>query len=406
MSAERREAEERAIAAAVRDAMGRRRDDHGHEMNVAEDPCGCVRIQCLGDPPCDPDAILARTGLAREDVLCERHRAEYLGIVRRESRSRWEDALDVLVHLHDEIRARRLLVYWDGRGGTTLADLEREAREDDDGVDMSDALQRLGRSVVLDLLDGIGRAEPVYVSPDVCDAWREVAGEFEPEPIADDEVFSRRALVVFPRAVRFGNGGWPVRALLWDRFDDSTDRPLPDWLVVGFSLGGDLAARAKLPPNHPATGSSRWVMSCQFQIPVGYTVDGYRRHLQEVASDARAKGHELDLTWDETDSWRELQSFWRMAASFVKSRERPDRATRRAAKRARLDIDAVTVIRLRRLVHRDPDAHRDVDWQCRWIVRGHWRRLADGRQTYVHPYVKGPEGLPLRVTERVWEFVR
>lgn len=70
-------------------------------------------------------------------------------------------------------------------------------------------------------------------------------------------------------------------------------------------------------------------------------------------------------------------------------------------------------MRLRRVTDRlggSTEPHL-VDWSCQWIVRGHWRNQwypSEGRhkQRYVPPYVKGPPDKPLRVTERVVEFVR
>jgi hypothetical protein len=42
---------------------------------------------------------------------------------------------------------------------------------------------------------------------------------------------------------------------------------------------------------------------------------------------------------------------------------------------------------------------RNVDWSGRWPVRGHERKLASGKTTWVRPYIKGPDGAPL-LTER------
>jgi hypothetical protein len=38
----------------------------------------------------------------------------------------------------------------------------------------------------------------------------------------------------------------------------------------------------------------------------------------------------------------------------------------------------------------------DRQYHHRWLVRGHWRHFADGRRTWVRPYVKGPVGAPWR----------
>jgi hypothetical protein len=83
----------------------------------------------------------------------------------------------------------------------------------------------------------------------------------------------------------------------------------------------------------------------------------------------------------------------------------------------------VRVVLLRRLRHATdaPGTSRDVDWRCRWIVQGHYRhkqrpdsphravaagvdkhcaRCGGELQAWVAPYIKGPDGLPLRATEQ------
>lgn len=87
----------------------------------------------------------------------------------------------------------------------------------------------------------------------------------------------------------------------------------------------------------------------------------------------------------------------------------------------------VNVILLRRIAHPDDGrsvTSREVDWSCRWIVQGHYRHIeeydlqdeagqvhrhravpgpgkercaiCDARITYVRPYIKGPDGKPLK----------
>lgn len=36
------------------------------------------------------------------------------------------------------------------------------------------------------------------------------------------------------------------------------------------------------------------------------------------------------------------------------------------------------------------------EFHCRWLVRGHWRRLDAERKTWIKPYIKGPPGAPWR----------
>jgi hypothetical protein len=84
----------------------------------------------------------------------------------------------------------------------------------------------------------------------------------------------------------------------------------------------------------------------------------------------------------------------------------------------------VKIVLLRKLRHAGEETgeHRPVDWSCRWIVQGHYRHkerpehphsaVATGSDkhcavcggqlsSWVAPYIKGPDGFPLRATEQV-----
>ncbi|MFC7650653.1 hypothetical protein ACFQX6_67575 [Streptosporangium lutulentum] len=87
-----------------------------------------------------------------------------------------------------------------------------------------------------------------------------------------------------------------------------------------------------------------------------------------------------------------------------------DRSVRRSYGRANLPVPEVTLIDLRRLyvpniTERDEPASRT--YNRRWVVGGHWHNQAYGpgwslrRQIWIPNYIKGPDGAPLIVTERV-----
>lgn len=92
--------------------------------------------------------------------------------------------------------------------------------------------------------------------------------------------------------------------------------------------------------------------------------------------------------------------------------EVPERAARRRAKRANIP-DRVTVIALRR--HENYKRHEgetDVEWQHRWVVRGHWRWQPHGEgrkqrtRIYIAPHIKGPDDKPLVITDKVYDLRR
>lgn len=105
---------------------------------------------------------------------------------------------------------------------------------------------------------------------------------------------------------------------------------------------------------------------------------------------------------------------------------------RRAQKKS-LGRPDVNVVSLRHVVvPHDPDrepGHREIDWKCMWVVSGHHRHLESytgtkhhavpdpssgnkfcstcgSRITWVHAYVKGPEGMPLRSVEQLYRLER
>lgn len=105
----------------------------------------------------------------------------------------------------------------------------------------------------------------------------------------------------------------------------------------------------------------------------------------------------------------------------------PRQARRRAMRSIRQgDVSVVTLRRSRR--DGQVGESREIDWSCRWLVRGFWRHLEsyaatrahhearggpDGmcvtcgaRVTWVRPYVKGPEGRPLKSGRTVHRLSR
>lgn len=97
----------------------------------------------------------------------------------------------------------------------------------------------------------------------------------------------------------------------------------------------------------------------------------------------------------------------------------------------------VNVVLLRRVRHAGPEPEESerVDWSCRWVVQGHWRHLTNpkavegahvhravaidgvemgdkicavcgGELTWVRPYIKGPDGKPLKVSRTINKLAR
>jgi hypothetical protein len=112
-----------------------------------------------------------------------------------------------------------------------------------------------------------------------------------------------------------------------------------------------------------------------------------------------------------------------LGMEITASERQPIKATNLKRAARVLHHPEVRVVLLRRVRHAsDPSGtSREVDWTCRWIVQGHYRHkerpekphraIAAGAdkhcvvcgaelQNWIAPYIKGPDGLPLRATEQ------
>jgi hypothetical protein len=80
----------------------------------------------------------------------------------------------------------------------------------------------------------------------------------------------------------------------------------------------------------------------------------------------------------------------------------PDRSQqRRITRESGKDHPLVTVVTLRHSVEGNKVAPVARNWQCRWFVRGHWRKqwyrsTQSHKAIWILPYVKGPEAKPLK----------
>jgi hypothetical protein len=121
-----------------------------------------------------------------------------------------------------------------------------------------------------------------------------------------------------------------------------------------------------------------------------------------------------------TNVHRLVHAFWLLLGQTVvrQSDADIDRMTRKRAGRAGLPA-RVTVIELRRRESARSEGESLVEWSHRWVTRGHWRwqhcsdkhplaqEVAPGDwrcRLWIAPFVKGPEGKPLVVSQKVYAF--
>lgn len=157
-------------------------------------------------------------------------------------------------------------------------------------------------------------------------------------------------------------------------------------------------------------------------VPFQLRFDPTTRMVEETEARLIADGSTVPVHPDSALHLTHL--LWMFLTMEITALHRPqiERASRRRAQKSLMQGE-VSVVILRRAVH-DPDTpgwHHTVDWSCRWPVQGHHRHL-DGytvskhraiavnrdkstfcavcgvELTWVRPYLKGPDGKPLRFT--------
>lgn len=118
---------------------------------------------------------------------------------------------------------------------------------------------------------------------------------------------------------------------------------------------------------------------------------------------------------------RLVHALWLLMNQTIVVTEEEDleRPSRRRAEKARLPGRVTTItLRRRKYEHKGEGSH--VEWQHRWIVRGHWawRRCGSDlvgaepydkgyrRRIWINPYEKGPEDKPLVLTEKLIDLRR
>lgn len=131
-----------------------------------------------------------------------------------------------------------------------------------------------------------------------------------------------------------------------------------------------------------------------------------------------------------------LHTLWMFLGMEIVSTEPATDVPRLARKRALRSLrhGEVRVVTLRKIRHvhsGDIVNPRDIDWSCRWVVQGHWRHIdkyegekhhairevrrgekhdacgicssrgEEARVTWIGPYLKGPDGAPLKSADKL-----
>lgn len=190
---------------------------------------------------------------------------------------------------------------------------------------------------------------------------------------------------------RPAGGDFPVDAISWG--------PAPDGLLLSLWV-----ARQRLDDNLARQGAHVDPEQIPHLVPMlGYPLPisaDYR-----PAADIPAEFRTLATT---------LAAAWHLMYQPIladRRRAEVDRAIRRAYARADRPEPEVTIVDLRALYRpTDPDHEPRSEpgrYSHRWVVTGHWRNQAHGpglqlrKRIWIPDYIKGPDGAPLLIHERV-----
>lgn len=253
-------------------------------------------------------------------------------------------------------------------------------------------------------------AEPIYVAPDVTEIIDEARKSFEPEPIMPSDPITQAGFAYFPRSIeiidRKGATNF-IRAMLWVPVLSANRNQVALWyatfsheddpLVFHREWGNEMPHMPKWRRDISPLAELQLLHGTSLPLSVEFNSEDF--HQDGVTYPDAAK-----------EMWALPQTVWRIAQQLVPAREPVGRSWRRDAARHGLQRDDVTVIRLRKTKSKT-DHETEVEWSNQWIVRGHWRNqwyasIKTHRQIWINPFVKGPDDKPLKITKRVWEFIR
>lgn len=289
--------------------------------------------------------------------------------------------------------------------------------------------------VVRKMHDALQVADAYFVAPEMTELvmWA-AAGLDNTDALRLDEIPTRTGFVYLPVPLQINDAHGEIiniNALVWDhvsvRWQNAPgDATLPeDSVILTYFVDTEVSpdkTALDIMAKAPNIGNGRWQL-------VG---------TQLISEGMRIGPALIDPEGRNMDKWRQeypdeepvpfgnitrlMHAYWMLLNQTVvlsKQAEIP----RAFAKRARrMSIpDRVTVVALRRVDGGHSHGETEVEWQHRWMVRGHWRwqhvsehhPLAEPdpeggfrARVWVRPHIKGPEDKPFVLTDKVYALVR
>jgi hypothetical protein len=323
-----------------------------------------------------------------------------------------------------------------------LSSVLTDIRDKGNGPGLADAKGQITPEIVGDSLAHLlANAETFYVSEDMTMVAEAAAHGLDGlDQFTHDMWPTDTGFLLFERGYAVSDvWGRPLvtTAFAWER---RSFKGRAGTMVWSFTMLGDQrdAMSATLTPAQElelavAWGSrlqlnaTSWIADGQrvgpptFPTPEGYA-EAHRE--PEVEATLRPEHRVLEAMPYSQNPARLILSLLMLMQQTIAAKEKTDLRPKNPKRARRMKVPGqVTIIRLR---HESNASGRQpgeslVEWQHRWYVRGFWRWQACGphypmaievgpgkfrSRIYIAPYVKGPEGAPIKQSKKVNALVR
>jgi hypothetical protein len=207
-------------------------------------------------------------------------------------------------------------------------------------------------------------AEPIFVTAEMCDLVEAARPTFELEPLVESDFLVKAGFLHFEKTVDSVLDGFAWSLMKWPA--NATDPYSAHFTFYGTMNATIIEWDLDKPPT------------------AGASQDTYLRGVAQT-------------------TLRLMREF--RPASRYSTRERPDRAGRRAAKRAGLPEPEILVVRLRRERSLSERLGGSANYAYQFMVSGHWRNQwfpssHTHRQVWIAPYITGSDDKPFRPPSR------
>lgn len=223
-------------------------------------------------------------------------------------------------------------------------------------------------------------------------------------------------------------------AMAWERRSFKGHAGTMAWAFT--MLGDERDALSKtLSPQQQMDMAARWGSRLQLNAtlwlpdglrvgpPTFETPEGYGENLNpEIESDLKPEDRALEPMPYSQNPGRIVMALLMLMQQKIAAKEHFDLKPKNPKRARRMKVPGqVTIIRLRHEASQREPGETNVEWQHRWLVRGHWRwqycgphyplavEVGPGRwraRIYIAPFVKGPDGKPFAMNKKVNALVR